>query len=145
MTLNATCWVELFHSGEARQKLCWGCQSTNTIQSQLLYTVPFSRVWTCTPVPRVSQLCNGQTHTILVHISRVNTEEQGNSAVKFIQLSRAGQYKKCVQYDFKFTTVRNIVLPTLCSCELFVELTIVRNLEVANMYMVPRVQHLYLV
>ena len=28
-----------------------------------------------------------------------------NSAVKSSQLSRAGQYKKSVQYDFKFTPV----------------------------------------
>ena len=28
-----------------------------------------------------------------------------NSAVQSSQLSWMGQYKKCVQYDFKFTTV----------------------------------------
>ena len=28
-----------------------------------------------------------------------------NNAVKFSQLSLAGQCKKCVQYDFKFTPV----------------------------------------
>ena len=44
------------------------------------------------------------------HISRVNSKEgkrhKGrNSAVQSSLLSWAGQYKKCVQYNFKFTPV----------------------------------------
>ena len=57
------------------------------------------------------------SHVILVDISQVNfgwykpgklwgTLHKGrNSAVQSSQLSLAGQYKKCVQYDFKFTPV----------------------------------------
>ena len=33
-----------------------------------------------------------------------------NSAVKFNQLSWAGQYNKCAQYDFKFTSVYSDIL-----------------------------------
>ena len=36
-----------------------------------------------------------------------------NSAVKSSQLSWAGQHKKCVQYDFKFTSVYSAQVPTL--------------------------------
>ena len=45
------------------------------------------------------------SHAISVYISWVNLED--NSAIRSIQcgqLSWAGQYKKCVQYDFQFTS-----------------------------------------
>ena len=49
-------------------------------------------------------------HAILVHNSQVNSEEHGAKvetvrAVNSSYLSWAGQYKKCVQYHFKFTSV----------------------------------------
>ena len=48
-------------------------------------------------------------NAILVHISGVNLEEHSAKVntvrVKLVQLSWAGQYKKCVPYDVKFTLV----------------------------------------
>ena len=38
-----------------------------------------------------------------------------NSSVKFSQLSWPGQYKKCVQYDFKFTPVSLKIEVTFCT------------------------------
>ena len=38
------------------------------------------------------------------------TQRKGRySAVRFSQLSRAGQYKKCVQYDFQFTSEYSVL------------------------------------
>ena len=48
-------------------------------------------------------------HAFLIHISRVNSEGHGtkgrNSTVKSKQHSWAGQYKKCVQYNLKLSSL----------------------------------------
>ena len=49
-------------------------------------------------------------HAILVHIGRVRQRKGRNSAVKSSQLSWAGQYNKCVQYDFQYTSEYSVIL-----------------------------------
>ena len=43
-------------------------------------------------------------HANLVYLSRVSLEEHSAATVQSSQLCGAGQCKKCVQYDFKFTS-----------------------------------------
>ena len=48
-------------------------------------------------------------HVILVHISRVNSEEHGTMVetvgIQFSQLNWAEQYKKCVQHEFRLKLI----------------------------------------